>query len=57
MTLDTPDGLPPGQWITPDPQYAVDSGYAVGSAAEPALWITDAVDELDAGEILARWWG
>lgn len=121
MTLDTPDGLPPGQWITPDPQYAADSGYAAGSAAEPALWITDdpvpeaaalwaallrehprsglwplllvtmrpsgpfasrypegivrrqarrpwhagelapvpaaAVDELDAGEILARWWG
>src|SRR5215472_13081216 len=35
-TTDLPDGLPPGQWITPDPQFA--SGEPV---ATPSLWITD----------------
>lgn len=31
-----PGGLPPGQWVTPDPAFARD-----GQARGPALWITD----------------
>ena len=48
MTWDQPDGLPPGQFVSPDPQFSDGA-----RATEHALWITDEPVP-DAGGLWAR---
>ena len=48
MTWYPPDGLPPGQFITPDPQFSDGA-----PATEHALWMTDEPVP-DPGELWAK---